>query len=108
MKSIIALVAIVFLVVLGTEIYYHTTQEVIKIKVTDKEVVVTGNAESTSSKYLIMTEDEVFENEDEFIRLKFNSSDVQNKLKVDSTYTVRVIGWRIPFLSTYRNIIEIK
>ncbi|HHX70455.1 MAG TPA: DUF1523 family protein [Gallicola sp.] len=55
-----------------------------------------------------MTEDEVFENEDEFIRLKFNSSDVQNKLKVDSTYTVRVIGWRIPFLSTYRNIIEIK
>lgn len=108
MKSIITLVSIIFLVVLGMEIYYHSTQEVIEIKVTDKEVVVTGNADNTSSTYLIMTEDEVFRNTDEFIRLKFNSSDVQNKLKVDSTYTVRVIGWRIPFLSTYRNIIEIK
>jgi hypothetical protein len=40
--------------------------------------------------------------------IKFNSSDLYKDLQIDSTYSVRVVGKRIPFLSMYRNIIEIK
>lgn len=59
-----------------------------------------------SSKYLVFTESEVFENTDAFWALKFNSSDIQGQIGVGETCTLRVYGWRIPFLSMYRNILE--
>jgi hypothetical protein len=61
-----------------------------------------------SSKYLIWTEAEVFENCDSWVYGKFNSSDIFGRLKVGNTYRVKVVGKRIPFLSWYRNIIEIE
>ena len=69
-----------------------------------------GNVE-TSSKYLVFADDEngnslVFENTDCFIRLKFNSSNVQGQLKEGHTYKITVIGYRFPFLSWYQNIIN--
>jgi len=51
---------------------------------------------------------EVFENTDDLFYFKFNSSDVQNELKVDNSYTVKVIGFRVPFLSMHRNILSVK
>jgi uncharacterized protein YabE (DUF348 family) len=87
---------------------YYSSVEEITITVTDKERIVETNDGKTTSKYLVFSEGETFENQDEIIKWKFNSSDVQGKLKKDSTYTVEVIGWRIPFLSTYRNILTIK
>ena len=83
------------------------------VTVTDKERIVESNNKSTTSKYLVFTEDKdgnehVFENEDTLLRGKFDSSDIQGKLKVNTKYTVKVVGYRIPFLSLYENIIEIK
>lgn len=80
------------------------------ITVTDKERIVDTDGETITSKYLIFGEDEdgnvlVFRNSDEPIRGKWNSSTVQGSLKVGKTYTVIVVGYRIPFLSTYENII---
>lgn len=86
----------------------HGTQETITITVTDTERIVTGSGETLSSKYLVFTETETFENTDTLWFGKWNSSDLQGQLRPGKTYTVRVCGFRIPFLSSYRNIIEIK
>jgi hypothetical protein len=77
------------------------------IKVDKVENVVHGSGESVSSKYLVFTEDIVYENTDCFVRFKFDSSDFHNKLDKGGEFKVKTCGYRIPFLSTYENIIEI-
>ncbi|MFA5376067.1 MAG: hypothetical protein WC455_10010 [Dehalococcoidia bacterium] len=79
------------------------TSETVTITVTDKERVV----DSGDSKYLVFTETEVFENTDCLALGKFNSSDVYGQLEIGETYQVQVYGWRIPFLSMYRNIVKV-
>lgn len=90
-----------------SEVCYYGTSETIKIKVNGKERITTGSGKDISSKYVIYTDKEVFENTDDLILGKFESSDFQNKLKIDSTYQVTVVGWRVPILSMHRNVIKI-
>lgn len=78
------------------------TQEWINITPTEKLV----KAGSGDSKYLIFTDNEVFENTDQFILGKFDSSDLYNKLEVGTSYHCLVVGHRVQFLSWYRNIIK--
>ena len=78
-----------------------TTQETVTVKVTEKERIRDGE-----DKYLIWTEGEVFENTDSMVLGKFNSSDIYGKIQENETYECKVYGWRIPFLSMYRNIID--
>jgi hypothetical protein len=104
MKQKLVILAIIITIVFFTFGKYIFTNESLTIKVTDKNVIVKDG----KSKYLVNTTTEVFENTDYWQCLKFNSSDVQNNLIKDSTYKVKVIGWRIPFLSKYRNIIKIE
>ena len=91
----------------GSFAYYGSTEEV-QVTVNDKEHVMYRNGSDLEDKYMVYSNDEVFENTDDLFYFKFNSSDVQNELKVDSSYTVKVVGWRIPVLSMHRNIISIK
>jgi hypothetical protein len=56
-------------------------------------------------KYMVYTPDEVFRNVDCTICLKWNSSDVQNHLIAGHKYDLTVYGWRVPFMSWYRNIL---
>ena len=76
------------------------------IKVTGTEV----KRYNDSDMYLVFTEKETFKNVDSFWHWKFNSSDIQGKMKKyeGKKIKVRVYGWRIPFYSSYRNIIEVK
>ena len=81
------------------------------ITITDKERIVETNNGEISSKYLVFGDGEngesfVFRNSDELLRGKFNSSNIQGALKEGKTYKVVVIGFRIPFLSCYENIIS--
>lgn len=63
--------------------------------------------DANGSKYLIYTkEGEVFENTDNLLFGKFNSSDLYNKLNEGQTYTCKVNGFRIPLMSSYRNILS--
>jgi prepilin-type N-terminal cleavage/methylation domain-containing protein len=76
--------------------------------VTDK---VTKRSGQYKDKYLVMTKLDdgkikVFENTDNWLRLKFNSSDIQASLEQGKTYDIKACGWRIPFLSWYENIIK--
>lgn len=63
------------------------------------------------SKYLIYCrtddgETKVFENTDNWFRLKFNSSDFYADLEVGKTYTVTVVGYRVAIFNGYENIIR--
>ena len=65
-----------------------------------------------TSTYMVYTELEdggvrVFRDEDVLMRLKFNSSDIYAQLHAGKKYKFRVIGWRIPLLSKYENIISV-
>jgi hypothetical protein len=80
------------------------TKDVITVKVKEKERVNT----SFSSKYLIFTETEVLTNDDDFFIWKFDSSDLYGDIEEGKTYKFYVYGWRIPFLSWYRNITKIE
>lgn len=105
---IIGSILLVFSLSIGGVSLYRSTAELVDIQVTDKEVKVQSSGESTTSDYLVFTEGEVFENTDSWSFFKFNSSDIQGELKIGNTYRVKVAGWRVPFLSMYRNIIEIE
>lgn len=100
-------VVIVFLAlgILMFPVAYRSSAETISISVTGKERISQGSGDSLTHKYLVYTENETFENTDSILFLKFNSSDFQRRL--DGQKTVTVAGWRVPFLSMYRNIVKI-
>ncbi|MFW6001845.1 MAG: DUF1523 family protein [archaeon] len=100
----ISILGLILLAFISTPIYVYGTSDTVTIQVEDKERIMTDD----ESYYLVFGKDEVFSNRDSLLKWKFNSSDIQRDLKEDNTYEVEVYGWRIPFLSSYRNIVEIK
>lgn len=84
--------------------FMRVTAESITVTIKDKERILDGG----TSKYLVFTDSEVFENSDAVAYWKFSSSDLHGSLEVGKTYRVRVYGWRIPFFSMYRNIVRIE
>ncbi len=110
--KIIGVVALLLMPFGCTALYQHGTAETVRITVKDKERVTysTGSGENkgVKSKYLIFTETETFENVDAWFSGKFASSDLYGKLDKGQSYTIRAYGWRVPFLSWYRNIVRIE
>jgi len=82
--------------------------ENITIKVKNSERITQVSKGSSSGYYLIFTDKGVFKNGDNLLVLKFNSSDIQNKIEKDSCYQIKTRFWRIPFLSMYKNIMSLK
>ena len=103
---VLAVVAVIGLMIFGCIFPYITAEDTTFI-VKEKERITTGSGDTLSHKYLVFTEHETFENVDCFVRFKFGSSDLQGKLTVGKTYKALVYGWRIPFLSAYRNIVKV-
>lgn len=99
-----AIIAAVLLVVLFKPIVAYTTHTTITATVTKTERANNG----VDSKYLIFTDNEVFENTDSWLFLKFNSSDVYSKAVVGKTCEFDVYGIRFPLLSWYRNVTEVR
>lgn len=90
-------------------VFVKSTKETTVVTVTDKERIVETDADGkATSKYLIFTDKETFECSDEIMVGKFNSSDFYGQIHKDSTYKFTVYGWRIPFFSSYRNIINLE
>ncbi len=93
---------------------FNDTQYIVTItgkdRITESLKDSDGNSK-TSSKYLVFATDKngnsiVFENTDSLARFKFNTSNIQGQLKEGHTYKITVIGYRVPFLSWYQNIIK--
>lgn len=83
---------------------YKVQRGTVVATVTGKERFVT----SDKSYYLIFTDKETFKNADSWFFYKWNSSDYQGKLQEGKTYEFKVFGFRIPFMSKYRNITSFK
>ena len=103
-RILIALIIMVFLTTYP--VAYRMSIEEVEIIIKDKQSITTGSGDRLENKFLIFTKGEVFENSDSFLYFKFNSSDYQNDLEVGKTYKTKVVGWRVPFFSMYRNIVE--
>lgn len=88
-------------------------REVTTFTVDSKESRVITQGDSRVSKFFVYgTDGEVFLNEDVWVNFggpsKFDSASVQAKFKAGRTYEVETIGWRIPFLSIFPNIVSAK
>jgi hypothetical protein len=85
----------------------HCDRDVYTGTVIEKVSRVKGD----NSKYLVTTELEesgatrTFEVADSPLELKFSSSDRWAEIKKGHTYEFSTFGWRIPFLSSYENIV---
>lgn len=104
---LMALIIIVFS--LGVGILANSNEKTYIITVMEKECIF--DYHTHSSKYLVFGENKngealVFENTNTLMRLKWNSSDIQTQLKEDNTYKITVVGYRIPSLNRYQNIIK--
>ena len=102
------LVALSFigLLVINPLIAYNTRSEV-SFTVKDKDRVCSHSAKGSSCQYLIFTDGEVYADTDSLWYWKWNSSDVYGSLDAGKTYTAEVYGFRVPFLSWYKNIIKV-
>lgn len=104
-ERIMLIVFLFWLVIYGLYgISYRASAEQVTITIQEKDRI----SEGETSRYLVWTyEDEVFENTDSLFFWKFNSSDVYGELLPEQEYCVLAAGWRVPFLSMYRNIIRL-
>jgi hypothetical protein len=59
-----------------------------------------------TQKYLVFTDGETFCISDSWVHWRFNSSDVYGSMKVGVKYTATLQGYRWPFFSMYRNVIN--
>lgn len=105
----VILIAIIFLSIISFNFICTFNDTEYTITVTGKERIV----EDFSSKYLVFSEDThgnvlVFENTDSLLRWKWDSSNIQGQLKEGNTYKIVVVGFRVPFLSMYQNIIKVE
>lgn len=108
MKYWLYVVAIVLILMATANIWIHFASKttISEVVIQDKERIVTGAGPTQESKYLIFTDTETFENTDSWLALKFNSSDVYGAIPVGASCSFTVTGFRVPFLSWYRNILD--
>lgn len=110
---IVAFVGLILLLTIGSQVVFNFNDREYTITITDKERIYEGSGDSSSSKYLVFGDDTngtslVFKNTDCFIRGKWNSSNLQGKMKEGNTYRITVVGYRVPFFSMYQNIIKVE
>lgn len=58
-----------------------------------------------SSYYLVFTDRGEFCNSDDLLLGKFDSSSLYGRLEAGKQFEFEVVGWRVPFLSMYPNIV---
>ena len=78
------------------------TEDEVEIRVINKERW-TGERGS----YFIFTDKEVFVNEDNYYHNKTNADELYKLFNRGDTYKVKVVGYYLPFLPRFRNIINI-
>lgn len=105
--AVIAIAAIVLLIGGCTAGMKSVGEGRATITVTEKITKRDGD----SDKYLIYVkpvagQDKVYQNTDSIMYLKFDSSDMYAELEVGKTYDCKTWGWRVPFFSSYKNLIN--
>lgn len=103
------IIAVFFAVIIGGCNCYvaYGTHQTLTVDVTKTERVVTGSGDTLSSKYLVFTTGETFQNRDTIWYGKWNSSDIYGQI-TPGRYEIDVYGFRVPLFSMYRNIVAIR
>lgn len=100
------IVAVIILFVITPIVVEHALEKTVTFTVQDKAIKRDNSSNSNDDKYMIYTDNGVYEDTDSLAFLKFDSSDVYGQLKIGHTYRCDVTGVRIPFFSMQRNIID--
>lgn len=99
-------IAIIIILLVGSPVVLYLTgyydDDTVTVTVTGKERVM----KDQSSYYLIFSDKEVFTIQDTLIKQQWASSDIYGHIEEGKTYKFTVYGWRVPFLSWYRNIVS--
>lgn len=74
--------------------------------VTEKEDRALASLDERSPR--IYTDCGVFVVSDELFRLHFAAADVYNELKVGQSFDLTAVGWRVPFLSWFPNVVGVE
>lgn len=81
---------------------YRSTETNVTATVKRRERV----SDRTGSYYLVFTDKGVYQCSDTWIYGRWDSSDLYSSLEDGKTFTMTVVGWRVPFLSWFPNIIR--
>ena len=107
-KIFAGIIAFLILVGVGSivlPILQYNHKETFNGEITEKY----NKRDGDSDKFFIVLDDnKVIENSDLLFKGKFNSADIQAKLKVGDKVEVKTIGYRVHFLSMYPTMYEIK
>jgi len=93
----------------GSTLMYVATEKTVEIKIHEKHRIASGD----TSYWMVMAEDRdgtpiELTNTDMIWYWKWDSSTIQNELKVGGWYRVRIAGIRLNFLSWYPDIVKIE
>ena len=87
---------------------YSASEETRTCTITEKDrttKVVDGNS---STDHRVWTEEcGVLSVNDSLVGMSFDTADKYGSIKVGQTYELTTMGWRVPFLSMFPNIIEV-
>ena len=100
---IVSVVFIIAMIGLSCALPYLnvTTQN---CKVTDKESISTNK----SHQYRVYTSCGTYIIEDQFVRFNFDTADRYGALEKGKTYSLTTSGYRVPFLSMFKAINDLK
>ena len=90
---------------LRVPILEYSLQRDVTFNVTRAERVT--DAAGGTARYLIFTDQGVYQNVDDWLFLKWNSSDVQGKMNPGAKVTAKITGMRLGIFSWYPNIIKV-
>ena len=107
-KIFAGIIAFLILVGVGSivlSILQYNHKETFNGEITEKY----NKRDGDSDKFFIVLDDnKVIENSDLLFKGKFNSADIQAKLKVGDKVEVKTIGYRVHLLSMYPTMYEVK
>ena len=107
-KIFAGIIAFLILVGVGSivlQILQYNHKETFNGEITEKY----NKRDGDSDKFFIVLDDnKVIENSDILFKGKFNSADIQAKLKVGDKVEVKTIGYRVHLLSMYPTMYEVK
>lgn len=101
----ITVIMIIFLSVFFIAFIEYANNEVSEIVVKEKYIKRNGEED----RYIIVTENnDTYKITDLIFKGKFNSSDIYNQLEIGKKYKIKTSGYRIPFLSEFKNINKVE
>lgn len=97
---LIIVIGLVFSLIKANTTHYEI------VTIASKERQCDGGKDGSCYYVVFGTNDQIYENRDTMLQGKWDSGNLQAKLREGHTYRLELVGWRIPFLSMRENIVS--